>query len=132
MNNRPTPETDAFSGKLEDWINFAEKLERERDEWRKKLELSVDAVEVAARLARAESERDEAIKQIHEEARDYELQIRKLCEAYNDLGEQNAKLREIAEMAINFDQYRAPYFAYPNPTWKKMREQLNQTKEEVK
>jgi hypothetical protein len=36
------------------------KLERERDEWRKKFELSVDAVEIAARLARAESERDEA------------------------------------------------------------------------
>jgi hypothetical protein len=45
-------------------------------------------------------ERDEAIKQIHEEARDYELQIKKLCEAYNDLGEQNAKLRDIAENAI--------------------------------
>jgi len=49
---------------------------------------------------RAIRERDEAIKQIHEEARDYELQIKKLCEAYNDLGEQNAKLREIAEKAI--------------------------------
>jgi len=35
-------------------------LERERDEWRKKFELSVDAVEIAARLARSESERDEA------------------------------------------------------------------------
>ena len=42
---------------------------------------------------RAIRERDEAIKQIHEEARDYELQIKKLCEAYNDLGEQNAKLK---------------------------------------
>jgi hypothetical protein len=49
---------------------------------------------------RAIRERDEAIKQIHEEARDYELQIKKLCEAYNDLGEQNAKLREIAERAV--------------------------------
>jgi len=72
---------------------YLETARRERDEWRKKFELSVDAVEIAARLARAESERDEAIKQIHEEARDYELQIKKLCEAYNDLGEQNAKLR---------------------------------------
>jgi len=49
----------------------------------------------------ARRERDEAIKQIHEEARDYELQIKKLCEAYNDLGEQNAKLRDIAERALN-------------------------------
>ncbi len=40
-----------------------------------------------------ERERDEAIKQIHEEARDYELELRKLCEAYNDLAERNAKLK---------------------------------------
>jgi len=40
--------------------------------------------------------------------------------------EQNAKLRDIAEMAMNFGQYRAPYFAYPNPTWEKMREQLKE------
>jgi hypothetical protein len=67
-----SPETDAN----EQWVNscsfeekwemkvcesrFARELERERNEWRKKFELSVDAVEVAARLARAESERDEA------------------------------------------------------------------------
>jgi hypothetical protein len=36
------------------------RAESERDEWRKKFELSVDAVERAARLAEAESERDEA------------------------------------------------------------------------
>jgi hypothetical protein len=41
--------------------------ERERDEWRKKFELSVDAVEIAARLARAESERDEA-RELHRKA----------------------------------------------------------------
>jgi len=41
-------------------------LRRERDEWRKKFELSVDAVEIAARLARAESERDEALAQVKE------------------------------------------------------------------
>ena len=38
----------------------------ERDEWRKKFELSVDAVEIAARLARAESERDEAREALRE------------------------------------------------------------------
>jgi hypothetical protein len=42
------------------------RMERERDEWRKKFELSVDAVEIAARLARAESERDEAREQVKE------------------------------------------------------------------
>jgi len=36
------------------------RIAKERDEWRKKFEISVDAVEIAARLARAESERDEA------------------------------------------------------------------------
>jgi hypothetical protein len=103
--SRPTPETDAAKHDMTDygppvpcswgdWVHadFAERLERERDEarehseneigklivrlnksifrrkeaererdeWRKKFELSVDAVEIAARLARAESERDEA------------------------------------------------------------------------
>jgi hypothetical protein len=56
MNNRPTPETDAFSGKLEDWINFAEKLERERDEALHKLELCMAANSDVARIAR---ERDD-------------------------------------------------------------------------
>jgi hypothetical protein len=65
-----SPETDAFFLKRGVWsdeiLAFCRKLERERDEWRKKFELSVDAVEVAARLARAESERDEAREQIKE------------------------------------------------------------------
>jgi hypothetical protein len=68
-----TPETDSAWDK---YINFpysngagdlrilAQRLERERDEWRKKYKLSVDAVEIAARLARAESERDEAREQL--------------------------------------------------------------------
>lgn len=37
MSERPTPETNAFSGNLGDWIKFAEKLERERDEAREAL-----------------------------------------------------------------------------------------------
>jgi len=69
-----TPETDAFMTRIrgidgdKHWVpvNTARRLERERDEWRKKFELSVDAVEIAARLARAESERDEAREQIKE------------------------------------------------------------------
>jgi hypothetical protein len=42
--------------------DLCRRLERERDEWRNKFDLSVDAVEIAACLARAESERDEARK----------------------------------------------------------------------
>jgi hypothetical protein len=41
-------------------VIFARQLERERNKWRNKFDLSVDAVEIAALLARAESERDEA------------------------------------------------------------------------
>ena len=67
-----TPETDAFLRDLNDYSDVelramtehARKLERERDEWRKKFEISVDAVEIAARLARAESERDEVRNQL--------------------------------------------------------------------
>jgi hypothetical protein len=44
---------------------------------------------------RAIRERDEAIKQIHEEARDYEMQKER-----DEAREQNAKLRDIAERAI--------------------------------
>lgn len=108
MNNRPTPETDAFSGKLEDWINFAEKLERERDEARAELSLKCQSVTIASgtisdllkkierlekQIEKVRRERDEAREQINEEVRDYELELRKLCEAYNDLAERNAKLK---------------------------------------
>jgi len=46
--------------------------------------------------------------------------------------EQNAKLRDIAEKAINFGEYRAPYLGYPGPTWEKLRAELNQLKEVAK
>jgi len=59
-----TPETDAFSGKLEDWINFAEKLERERDEARKEIaklrDISERAVELAVQYYDGPCERDAA------------------------------------------------------------------------
>jgi hypothetical protein len=79
-----TPETDAAIKDQAKWMrpfvsttldgitydspvaSLCRKLERERDEWRKKFELSVDAVEIAARLARAESERDEAREALRE------------------------------------------------------------------
>jgi hypothetical protein len=93
MIELPTPETDALfykhgypvevetskamllCEKLEQGRDFTiekykllescfKRAECERDEWRKKFELSVDAVEIAARLARAESERDEAREQL--------------------------------------------------------------------
>ena len=42
MSDRPTPETDAFSGNMGDCIKFAEKLERERDEAREVVQLLTD------------------------------------------------------------------------------------------
>lgn len=42
MSERPTQETDAFSGYIGDWIKFAEKLERERDEARAALRVIAD------------------------------------------------------------------------------------------
>jgi hypothetical protein len=55
--------------RLEREDGVLKKIIRERDEWRNKFELSVDAVEISARAARAEMERDEAkkyLKWIHD------------------------------------------------------------------
>ena len=60
MSERPTPETNAFSGNLGDWIKFAEKLERERDEAREKAEryrLEANAMMMQRDEARAQSAR---------------------------------------------------------------------------
>jgi len=130
-------------------------LERERDEAMEQLrKASVEANTLATSIQKAEypdakefellgsvagvisqidnmyagvrQQRDEAVKQIHEEARDYELQIRKLCEAYNNLGEQNAKLRDIADRAI------IPLECDGVPWGAKLRAELDQLKEETK
>lgn len=46
--------------------------------------------------------------------------------------EQNAKLRDIAERALNFGEYRAPCLGYPGPTWEKLRAELDQIKRGAK
>jgi hypothetical protein len=105
VNGKPCTQFGILSGNsLRDSLIpsiFARKLERERDEARAELSLKFQSVTIASgtisdllkKSERREREREEAIKQIHEEARDYESQIRKLCEAYNDLAERNAKLK---------------------------------------
>lgn len=75
MNNRPTPETDAFitsqdySPTGHQWRNFTRKLERERDEAREKM---ADALqEVDLRLLdfeRMKQERDEAREKMARQA----------------------------------------------------------------
>jgi hypothetical protein len=54
---------------------------------------------------------------------------RQLERERDEAREQSAKLRDIAERAINFGEYRAPYLGYPGPTWEKFRSELNQLKE---
>jgi uncharacterized coiled-coil DUF342 family protein len=53
----------SVAGVISQIDNMYAGVRQQRDEWRKKYKLSVDAVEIAARLARAESERDEARKE---------------------------------------------------------------------
>jgi hypothetical protein len=76
---------------------------RERDEWRKKFELSVDPVKIAARLAQAESERDEAkdkAEQWERIALRADTERTEAIRERDEAREQNAKLRDIAERAI--------------------------------
>jgi hypothetical protein len=88
-----TPEVDAFMTRIrgidgdKHWVpaNTARRLVRERDEWRKKFELSVDAVEIAARLARAESERDEVQAKYDTLAAENMLEVHKLCKERDEL-----------------------------------------------
>jgi hypothetical protein len=104
-----TPETDAaqHEGLLRTnpipmqvvTANFARKLERERDEWRKKFELSVDAVEVAARLARAESERDEARHKL-DLCMAANSDVARIAKERNEALDQVKELIYIAERAI--------------------------------
>ena len=97
-----TPETDAFMTRIrgidgdKHWVpvNTARRLERERDEWRKKFELSVDAVEIAARLARAESERDEAREKYDTLAVENMLEVNKLCKERDEAREQVDRYRD--------------------------------------
>jgi len=55
---------ESVAGVISQIDNMNAGVRKQRDEWRKKFELSVDAVEIAARLARAESERDDARREI--------------------------------------------------------------------
>lgn len=82
MNNTPTPETDAVAEKINFGvdIDFARKLERERDEAQRELEMW-------------KFERDEAM----EHAACYKLEANKLIMMGIELREQNAKLREVLE-----------------------------------
>jgi hypothetical protein len=75
-------------------LEFARRLKRERDEARHKLELCMAANSDVARIAK---ERDEAL----EHAARYRLEANKLIMMGIELREQNAKLCDIAERAID-------------------------------
>jgi len=116
-----------------------QKLKQERDEWRKSAfeiteqatksrkelerELNIEkkiAQKACLEIARLERERDK-------EAKDYELHIAKLCEAYNHLGEQNAKLRDIAEKTLDF---LSSCGASETEEWVQLHDSLDQLKKE--
>lgn len=114
-----TPETnDLARGNHVVPTEWAEQLERERDEW-------------AAMCGRYKQERDEAMEQnakLKMEIEDTERAFIATENSWKKLIKENAKLRDIAERAINFGEYRAPYLGYPGPTWEKLRSKLDQLK----
>jgi hypothetical protein len=57
---------------------------------------------------------------------------RKLERERDEARAQIAKLCDIAERAINFGWYRAPYLGYPGPAWGTLHAELNQLKEGAK
>jgi hypothetical protein len=99
-----TPETDAFRDsqftdrvdEMDKLYDLAEKLERERDEWRKKFELSLDPMEIAARLARAESERDEAREDLEFRRGLYKVQEQCLETARRERDEARQRASDLA------------------------------------
>jgi hypothetical protein len=58
-----------------------------------------------------------------------ERDLRRAERKRDEAMEQNAKLRDIIKRAINFGEDRAPYLAYPGPTWEKLRAELEKLKE---
>jgi len=84
------------------------RLEQERNEWRKKFELSVDAVEIAARLARSESERDEAreaFKISYNERVQMELERDEARKKYDTLAVEN--MLEVHKLCKERDEWAA-------------------------
>jgi len=132
-----TPETDAATHDLSDygppvpcsrgdWVtaDYARKLERERDEWRKKFELSVDAVEIAARLARAESERDEAREALENHTAStihscHDQCQRPMCVLRRERDEVTTKLAELSSLAeLIVEKATALIARWDQPSWK--------------
>jgi hypothetical protein len=121
-----TPETDAVAEKLNFKVDldFARKLERERGEANTKLQ------EVSSKLAEALRERNEARADLAAEIKHHwDTTIKIACKLeleHNELREQNAKLRDIAERAI------IPLECDGVPWGAKLRAELDQLEEEVK
>jgi hypothetical protein len=128
-----TPETDAFFFRIDiDWdmeVEFARKLERERDEARAERDiLKLDAQReaehhdrIVGELEKVYKERDEA----REKAERYRLEANALMMQRDEAREQNAKLRDIADaLAVALERldvlYRSeqdPEAPMPRPDW---------------
>lgn len=150
-----TPETDAFMTRIrgidgdKHWVpaDTAKRLERERDEW-------------AAMCGRYKQERDEIQEKYDKLATEHMLVVNKLCEERDEaraerdilrfdaqreaehhdrlvkelegLYDQNAKLRYIAERAVERIEQENWGITEVADFWKQLRIELNQLKEEAK
>ena len=62
-----TPETDAFCGFHSEWVEFAKKLERERDKARKlAVAFHADQVDLFLKIQKLKIERDQALNKLQE------------------------------------------------------------------
>jgi len=66
------------------------------------------------------------LKNAERERNEWRITASSLKAGESELLKENAKLRDIAEMAVNFGEYRAPYLGYPGPTWERLRAELDQ------
>jgi chromosome segregation ATPase len=125
MIELPTPETDSVAEKniygvaCSVDVDFARKLERERDEAR------ADAAQLADRLSGLELRTTEELARLERERNEWSAMCGRYKQERDEVREQNAKLREIADaFAVALERldalYRSeqePEAPMPRPDW---------------
>jgi chromosome condensin MukBEF ATPase and DNA-binding subunit MukB len=91
-----------------------------------------EKAEAECKEVRAERDKWEETARLYCKNSEHHRNMREQAERERDEArEQNAKLRDLIKRAINFGEDRAPYLAYPGPTWEKLRAELEQLKKGV-
>jgi len=101
----------SVAGVISQIDNMYAGVRQQRDEWRKKYKLSVDAVEIAARLARAESERDEARQHWGNESMNAAQFFGEKTKAIAERDEARAVADELASVAshcLGWHEHKSP------------------------